>query len=267
MGQHLLNACLAASHPTAVLVQPGSAAGNPGEMQLLLESFEARGVYIGDMNEHETLVAACKQADVVISSIGHPGPEDLEDGQLKIVAVIKEAGNIKLFVPSEYGCDVDQAVEEALVEPARSILLAKHRVRETVRAAGSPTPSYAATGVTASSYHASATLKSMLLRSPTQPSTATRKHKAFLHFHLIVDHADRYDGAACCMIFVDEKDMSMVVMRAVEDPRTLNKILYVRPPANICSYIQPPRVPLGRQDRQEPPQALQVRGVCSDIYS
>ncbi|GJN06572.1 hypothetical protein PR202_ga24315 [Eleusine coracana subsp. coracana] len=30
--------------------------------------------------------------------------------------------------------------------------------------------------------------------------------------------------------------MSMLVMKAVEDPRTLNKILYVRPPANMCSF-------------------------------
>jgi uncharacterized protein YbjT (DUF2867 family) len=37
--------------------------------------------------------------------------------------------NIQRFLPSEYGCDV---------EPARSILGAKRRVREAVRAAGIP---------------------------------------------------------------------------------------------------------------------------------
>lgn len=39
-------------------------------------------------------------------------------------------------------------------------------------------------------------------------------------------------------IFVDEKDMSTLAIQAVEDPRTLDKILYVRPPANICSFGQ-----------------------------
>ncbi|TVT99844.1 hypothetical protein EJB05_54753, partial [Eragrostis curvula] len=171
----------------------------------------------GDMNEHESLVAACKQADVVISAVGHRGPEDLEDGQLKIVAAIKEAGNIKRFVPSEYGCDVDQAGEEqeAAVEPARSILLAKHRVREAVREAGIPHTficSYWAHGFVLPR-----------LGDPQIDAPPTTKVTVF------GDDKTR-------VIFVHEKDMSMLVMRAVEDPRTLNKILYVRPPANVCSF-------------------------------
>uniref|UniRef100_N1R014 NmrA-like domain-containing protein n=1 Tax=Aegilops tauschii TaxID=37682 RepID=N1R014_AEGTA len=36
----------------------------------------------------------------------------------------------------------------------------------------------------------------------------------------------------------DEKDMSMLTIRAVEDPRTLDKILHVRPPANMRSFGQ-----------------------------
>lgn len=91
----------------------------------------------GDLHDHESLVAACKQVDVVVSGVGHHGP-DLEAGQLKIVAAIKEAGNIKRFVPSEYGCDVDQVDLEAVMEPARSIILAKIRVRQAVREAGIP---------------------------------------------------------------------------------------------------------------------------------
>lgn len=40
------------------------------------------------------------------------------------------------FVPSEYGCDVELA--EHMLEPARSILGAKVRVREAVKASGIP---------------------------------------------------------------------------------------------------------------------------------
>jgi hypothetical protein len=40
------------------------------------------------------------------------------------------------FLPSEYGCDVELA--EQMLEPARSILGAKLRFREAVRAAGIP---------------------------------------------------------------------------------------------------------------------------------
>jgi hypothetical protein len=37
-------------------------------------------------------------------------------------------------------------------------------------------------------------------------------------------------------VFVVEEDIANYTMRAVDDPRTLNKILYMRPPANIVSH-------------------------------
>ncbi|XP_038972629.1 uncharacterized protein LOC103716030 [Phoenix dactylifera] len=37
-------------------------------------------------------------------------------------------------------------------------------------------------------------------------------------------------------IFVDEVDIGTFTIRAVDDPRTLNKILYLRPPANTLSH-------------------------------
>ncbi|CAK9152377.1 unnamed protein product [Ilex paraguariensis] len=37
-------------------------------------------------------------------------------------------------------------------------------------------------------------------------------------------------------IFVREEDIGTYTIKAVEDPRTLNKILYMRPPANILFY-------------------------------
>lgn len=36
-------------------------------------------------------------------------------------------------------------------------------------------------------------------------------------------------------IFVDEVDVAAYTIKAMDDPRTLNKILYLRPPANIYS--------------------------------
>ncbi|XP_015626983.1 isoflavone reductase-like protein [Oryza sativa Japonica Group] len=39
-------------------------------------------------------------------------------------------------------------------------------------------------------------------------------------------------------MFVDDKDMSAVTIKAEEDPRTVDKILYVQPPANLCSLNQ-----------------------------
>lgn len=41
---------------------------------------------------------------------------------------------------------------------------------------------------------------------------------------------------ACAAIFTKEEDIATYTIRAVDDPRTLNKILYVRPPANTYSF-------------------------------
>jgi type IV secretory pathway protease TraF len=37
-------------------------------------------------------------------------------------------------------------------------------------------------------------------------------------------------------IFVTEEDIGTYTIKAVDDPRTLNKIVYIRPPANILSH-------------------------------
>jgi hypothetical protein len=38
------------------------------------------------------------------------------------------------------------------------------------------------------------------------------------------------------VIFVKEEDIATYTIKAADDPRTLNKILYLRPPANILSW-------------------------------
>ncbi|CAO2208348.1 unnamed protein product [Urochloa humidicola] len=137
IGRHLVMASLDAGHRMAVLVRPATAATN-AEKAKLMEAFQCCGASIvyGDINEDEGLVAAIKQADVVISAVGHSSPEEVES-QLKILAAIQEAGGVKRFLPSEYGCDVELAECMAL-EPAKSILGAKLRIREAIRAAGIP---------------------------------------------------------------------------------------------------------------------------------
>jgi len=46
----------------------------------------------GDLNDHESLVKALKEVDVVISTVGGQQIDD----QVKLIAAIKEAGNIKV---------------------------------------------------------------------------------------------------------------------------------------------------------------------------
>lgn len=51
-------------------------------------------MFQGDLYDHESLVKAIKEVDVVISTVGGESVAD----QVKLIAAIKEAGNVK--VPS-----------------------------------------------------------------------------------------------------------------------------------------------------------------------
>uniref|UniRef100_K3XPB7 NmrA-like domain-containing protein n=1 Tax=Setaria italica TaxID=4555 RepID=K3XPB7_SETIT len=98
------------------------------------------------------------------------------------------------FMPSEYGCDVE--VAEHMLEPARSILGAKVRVREALTAAGVPRTivcSYWCQG--------------FLLPRAGNPEADGPPHTT-------------------ATIFGDGQDMSRVAIKAVQDPRTLNRILH-----------------------------------------
>lgn len=216
IGQYLVRASLDAGHPTAVLVRPTTMASDTGKAKLL-NSFKARGASIvyGDMNDHASLVAAMKQhGEVVISAVGHGRPEEL-DGQLKIVEAIIEAGCVKRFVPSEFGSDAEHA--EHTLEPAKSMMDSKLRVRQVIRAAGIP-------HTIICSNWAIGVLLSGLGDSQENGPLSTG-------VNIFGDEKTR-------AIFLDEKDMSRLAIRAVEDPRTLNKVLYVRPSTNVCSFGQ-----------------------------
>lgn len=52
----------------------------------------------GDLYNHDSLVKAIKQVDVVISTVGNMQLAD----QTKIIAAIKEAGNIKVGLSNSF---------------------------------------------------------------------------------------------------------------------------------------------------------------------
>ncbi|VAH59450.1 unnamed protein product [Triticum turgidum subsp. durum] len=215
--QHLVTASLNAGHRTAVLVRPTTVAPDSDKAKLL-NSLEARGVSVVYVPvDHGSLVAAIKQhGEVVISAVGHGRPEEL-DGQIKIIQAIKEAGDVKRFVPSEFGCDVEHHAERTL-EPAKSMIVeSKLRVRRAITDVGIP-------HTIICSYWAIGLLFSTLGNSGENGPLSTA--------------VDIFGDEKSRAIFVDEKDMSMLTIRAVEDPRTLDKILHVRPPANMRSFGQ-----------------------------
>ncbi|XLV01330.1 hypothetical protein S245_015667, partial [Arachis hypogaea] len=162
----------------------------------------------GDLSDHASLVKAIKQVDVVICTVG---PSQVDD-QLNIIKAIKEAGNIKKFLPSEFGVDADR--NEA-VEPAASFFEKKAKIRRTIEAEGIPYTYVISNGF--ARYY----LATMSQENATAPPKDS-----------IVILGDGNVKA----IYVEEKDIAAYTIKTIDDPRTLNKSLYLRPPANVLSF-------------------------------
>ncbi|XP_006423309.2 isoflavone reductase homolog PCBER isoform X1 [Citrus clementina] len=208
IGKFTVEASVKAGHPTFVLVRESTISG-PSKSQLL-DHFKNLGVnlVIGDVLNHESLVKAIKQVDVVISTVGHTLLAD----QVKIIAAIKEAGNVKRFFPSEFGNDIDRV---HAVEPAKSLFAIKAKIRRAVEAEGIPY-----------TYVASNLFAGYFLPNLSQPgATAPPRYK-------VVILGDGNPKA----IYNEENDIGTYTIKAVDDPRTLNKILYIKPPGNIYSF-------------------------------
>ncbi|KAL5538615.1 hypothetical protein UlMin_043100, partial [Ulmus minor] len=133
IGKFIVKASAKAGHPTFALVRETTAASSPEKAELI-ESFKSSGVTLlyGDLNNHESLVKAIKNVDIVISTVGVGQIPD----QVKIIAAIKEARNVKRFVPSEFGLDVARV--DSPVEPAASFFGQKVDIRKVIEAEGIP---------------------------------------------------------------------------------------------------------------------------------
>ncbi|KAL2458078.1 Isoflavone reductase-like protein P3 [Forsythia ovata] len=208
IGKFVAEASAKSGHPTFALFRE-STISDPVKGKII-EGFKNSGVTIltGDLYDHESLVKAIKQVDVVISTVGQLQLAD----QVKIIAAIKEAGNVKRFFPSEFGTDVDRC---HAVEPAKSSFEIKSKIRRAVEAEGIPFT------FVSSNYFAGYSLPTLV-----QPGvTAPPRDKVII----------LGDGNAKA-VFNEEHDIGTYTIKAVDDPRTLNKILYIKPPKNIYSF-------------------------------
>ncbi|KAL7175337.1 hypothetical protein ACSBR2_029021 [Camellia fascicularis] len=210
IGKFVVEASAKSGHPTFALVRE-STLSDPVKGKLI-EGFKNSGVTLvhGDLHNHESLVKAIKQVDVVISTVGSMQLAD----QTKIIAAIKEAGNIKRFLPSEFGNDVDRL---HVVEPAKSTFAVKVQIRRTIEAEGIPYT------YVSSNYFAGYFLPT--LAQPGVFAPPPPRDKAIIPG----------DGNPKA-IFNAEHDIGTYTIKTVDDPRTLNKIVYIRPPKNIYSF-------------------------------
>eukprot|EP01018_Ginkgo_biloba_P008356 Gb_21752 [translate_table: standard] len=128
--------------------------------------------------------------------------------QQNIIKAIKQVGTIKRFFPSDFTNDVDN-VQHA-VEPAKSMYFAsKAKIRRAIEAEGIPY-TYVSTNCFAGSF----------VPNLNQPGLTVPPRDRVVIFG---------DGNAKA-VFVKEEDVGTFTIKAVDDPRTLNKTLHFRFP-------------------------------------
>ncbi|KAI3713698.1 hypothetical protein L1987_72284 [Smallanthus sonchifolius] len=137
IGKRIVNASLAQGHPTYVLMR--REIGFDIEKVQMLLSFKEQGARLveGSFSDHHSLVDAVKQVDVVICAMS--GVQFRSHNillQLKLVDAIKEAGNIKRFLPSEFG--IDPARMGHALEPGKETFGDKMIVRKAIEEAEIP---------------------------------------------------------------------------------------------------------------------------------
>ncbi|PIN07367.1 (-)-lariciresinol reductase [Handroanthus impetiginosus] len=213
IGKRLVKASLAEGHPTYVLQRPEIGL-DIDKFQILLE-FKRRGARLieGSFSDHRSLVEAVKQVDVVISAMSgvHFRSHNLLL-QLKLVDAIKEAGTVKRFLPSEFG--TDPARMGHAIEPGRVSFDEKMIVRKAIQEAKIPY-----------TYVSGNCFGGYFIGNLSQMGTLLPpKHSVQI-----------YGDGNFKAIFLDEDDVATYSIKSIDDPRTLNKTLYLQPPENILS--------------------------------
>ncbi|CAN8292397.1 unnamed protein product [Cochlearia groenlandica] len=209
IGKLIVEGSAKSGHVTFALVRESSLS-DPVKAKLV-ETFINLGVNIlyGSLSDKVSLVKAIRQVDVVISAVGRPQILD----QVKIIDAIKESGNVKRFLPSEFGNDVDRTVA---IEPTLSEFIMKAQVRRAIEAAEIPY-TYVVTGCFAGFFVPCLGQCHLRLNCPPR------------------DKVSIFDNGHGKAIVNTEEDIVAYTLKAVDDPRTLNKILYIHPAKNIVS--------------------------------
>ncbi|KAH9289686.1 hypothetical protein KI387_033803, partial [Taxus chinensis] len=160
----------------------------------------------GSLVDHNSLVNAFKQVDIVISAVAIPQHMD----QLKIIKAIKEAGNITRFLPSEFGNEVDRIRS---LPPFQRINDVRKTIRRATEEAGIPY-----TFVSANSYAAYFVDYFLHPRQKPQPEE-------------VIIYGDGLTKAVMNL----EGDIAKLTIMVANDPRTLNRLVIYKPPMNLIS--------------------------------
>ncbi|KAK1324439.1 Eugenol synthase 1 [Acorus calamus] len=210
LGRRLVRASVSMGHPTFVLLRPETLASPDPSRRELIEEFESTGVNIlqSDLNDHGNLVRCMKLVDVVISALS----ADLHLEQHKIIKAIKEAGNIKRFLPSEFGFNVDRVT---VLPPCNFVMDIKVQIRRAIEEAEIP-----------HTYVASNCMAEYFIDIFLHPHEETKDE-------VIVYGTGKVKG-----IMNLEEDVAAYTIRTVDDPRTVNQVVVCQPPNNIITQLE-----------------------------
>ncbi|KAL0437958.1 UNVERIFIED_CONTAM: Eugenol synthase 1 [Sesamum latifolium] len=201
IGSYIVKASI--NHPTYVFSRPNS---NKTEMLNQLQSMGAI-IVKGTMDEHDKLVSLLREVDVAISALAYPQVLD----QLRIIEAIKVAGNIKRFLPSEFGVEEDRV---SVLPPFEAFLEKKRKIRRAVEAANIPY-----TFVSANC--CGAYFVNFLLRPYEQKQEITV-----------------YGSGEAKAVLVYEEDIGVFTIKVAIDPRACNRVVIYRPAADIISQLE-----------------------------
>ncbi|XP_059460729.1 eugenol synthase 1-like isoform X2 [Corylus avellana] len=208
IGNHLAKASLLLGHPTYVYARPITPRTTPSKVELRKELQSMGATFVlGEVEEHEKIVSALREVDIVISALAYPQVLD----QLKIIDAIKVAGNIKRFLPSDFGVEEDRITP---LPPFEAFLEKKRKIRRIIEAAGIPY-----TFVSANCFG------SYFLNY-------------LLHPHEKGDDIAVYGSGEAKAVLNYEEDIAMYTIKVATDPRTCNRVVIYRPPKNILSQLE-----------------------------
>nr|ABV02071.1 Isoflavone reductase [Fagopyrum cymosum] len=213
IGRRLVEASLRQGHETFVLQRPEICFDIDKIQTLLALKKKGARVVEGSFSDHRSLVQAVKMADVVICPMSglHFRTHNLLL-QLKLVEAIKEAGNIKRFLPSEFGMDLARMKDH--LKPGNVTVHEKMEVRNAIEDANIPF-----------TYISANCLAGYFVGSLSQLGTLVPPK----------DNLTIYGDGNVKVVYVDDDDVATYTIKTIDDPRTLNKTLYIRPPENILS--------------------------------
>ncbi|XP_031097404.1 isoflavone reductase homolog [Ipomoea triloba] len=213
IGRRIVKASLAQGHTTHVLLRPQIGL-DIDKLQMLL-SFKEQGARLveASFDDHQSLVDAVKEVDVVICTMSgvHFRSHNILL-QRKLVDAIKEAGNIKRFLPSEFG--MDPARMGHALEPGRVTFDEKMEIRKAIEEANIPY-TYISANCFAGYFCPNLSQLGTLLPP---------KHKVCI-----------YGDGNAKVAYMDEDDVATYTIKTIDDPRALNKTIYLRPQENILT--------------------------------